>query len=281
MVERCQTAHLPDPYDTDLIKQGLSTYYTSLVLGNIDFAIIEDRKFKSGPIDRIENQGSRLDHITDANYNPESLDKEGLKLLGGNQLQFLDSWATKKNNSDMKVVLSQTGFCGTAHLLGSINNRVYADFDSNGWPQSGRNKALRIMSKANAVHIAGDQHLATVIQHGIDEFNDGPWAFVVPAIVNDVYKRWWSPEGQKAGINHNPESKLPWTGEYLDGFKNKISMHAYANPNGPSEGAGYGIIKFNKSTMKVTFECWPRFTDLPDNDEKQFPGWPVTINLRR
>ena len=35
----------------------------------------------------------------------------------------------------------------------------YADFDANGWPQTGRNRALRAMRKAFAFHIAGDQHL--------------------------------------------------------------------------------------------------------------------------
>ena len=27
---------------------------------------------------------------------------------------------------------------------------------------------------------------------------------------------------------------LPWTGDYLDGFGNRITMHAYANPESAS-----------------------------------------------
>ena len=49
MVERCQTSHLPDPFDPTPVRQGIGVYYTHLVVGGIDFAIIEDRKFKSGP----------------------------------------------------------------------------------------------------------------------------------------------------------------------------------------------------------------------------------------
>ena len=177
----------------------------------------------------------------------------------------------------MKVVLSQTGFCGGAHLHGNKENRLHADMDSNGWPQTGRKKALRLIKKANAVHIAGDQHLATVIHHGIDDYDDGPWAFVVPALVNNYYSRWWWPEDEKAGENSN--GILPWNGRFLDGFNNKITMHAYVNPESPSSGSGYGLIRFDKSKKEVTFECWPRYADVTKEGAKQFFGWPLTVNL--
>ena len=160
-----------------------------------------------------------------------------------------------------------------------MDNRLHADLDSNGWPQTGRNKALQLIKKANAVHIGGDQHLATVIQHGIEEFRDGPWAFVVPAIVNDYYSRWWWPEEEKAGANPNKNTALPWTGDYLDGFNNKISLMAYVNPESASKGGGYGLIRFNKKQKQVTFECWPRYVDVTQPDASQFEGWPFTISL--
>jgi hypothetical protein len=53
----------------------------------------------------------------------------------------------------------------------------------------------------------------------------------VPAIVNNYYGRWWWPEDEKPGANPVPGSPLPWTGDYLDGFHNKITMVAYANPD--------------------------------------------------
>lgn len=277
MVERCQTAHLPDPYNAEPIKQGIGVYYTQLIWGGVDFAIIEDRKFKSGPNGKIPQQGPRPDHIRNPEYNPDDIDLAGLELLGKRQLDFLDAWGSKKNNLHMKAVLSQTGFCGGAHLHGEKSNRLHADLDSNGWPQTGRKKALQAIKKANAIHVAGDQHLSTVIQHGIDEFDDGPWAFVVPAIVNDYYSRWWWPENEEAGKNSN--KILPWNGQYLDGFNNKITMHAYVNPESPSSGSGYGLIKFNKTKNTVTFECWPRDTDVSSSDAQQFKGFPITVNL--
>jgi len=86
--------------------------------------------------------------------------------------------------------------------------------------------------------------------------------------------------------------KLEHTGSYLDGFGNKLTMYAYANPyegelNYPKwreDGlwgklaAGHGIVRFNKKTRKITMECWPRGVDVTKKDAKQFPGWPVTID---
>lgn len=278
MVERCQTSHLPDPYSDQPLAQGIQTYYTRLFLGGLDIAIIEDRKFKSGPNGKIPQQGPRPDHIRNTSYDPESINLPGLTLLGEEQLAFLDQWSNDSETTDkMKVVLSATGFCGGAHLHGDKENRLHADLDSNGWPQTGRNKALQRIRKANAVHIAGDQHLATVVQHGINTFDDGPWAFVVPAIVNNYYSRWWWPEDEKAGRNNN--SILPWTGQYLDGFNNRITMHAYVNPESKSFGAGFGFIRFNNTAKEVTFECWPREADVTASEASQFKGWPMTIKL--
>lgn len=276
MVERCQTAHLPDAFDPTPVEQGIKVYYTNLNIGGVDFAILEDRKFKSGPEGKIPQQGPRPDHIRNPGYDPKSVDVEGLTLLGERQLTFLEDWGTS-NTGAMKAVLSQTGFCGGAHLHGKKENRLHADMDSNGWPQTGRNKALRAIKKANAVHIGGDQHLATVIQHGIDKFEDGPHAFIVPAIVNNYYSRWWWPEDEKAGANSN--GNLPWTGRYLDGFDNKITMQAYVNPESPSGGSGYGLIKFNTANKKVTFECWPRDANVTKDNATQFEGWPITISI--
>ena len=70
-------------------------------------------------------------------------------------------------------------------------------------------------------------------------------------------------------------------------------MIAYANPEfdemavmkekqrDPSVnlGDGYGLIRFNKATRQITFECWPRYADVSKGDGGQYPGWPVTFNM--
>ncbi len=74
MVERCQTWHLPDPYDATPIAQGIGVYYTSYNVGGIDFAILEDRKFKTGPNGEIPPMGPRPDHINEPTYKRSAVD---------------------------------------------------------------------------------------------------------------------------------------------------------------------------------------------------------------
>lgn len=284
MVQRCQTWHLPDPVDPAPIERGISVYFTRLRVGGIDFAILEDRKFKSGPEGKIPKMGPRPDHINDPSYDRQSVDLPELKLLGDRQLKFLNNWSQDWEGAELKVVLSQTAFCGAVHLHGSPDNRLLADLDSNAWPQTGRNKALREIRKAWATHLCGDQHLAVVVKHGIESPSDGPYAFTSPAIVNTIYGRWWHPEDEMAGPDSVAESPLPWTGEYEDGLGNFIRMLAYANPpnvrDEKQRGDGFGIARFQKSTGQITFECWPRFASVDEGQDAQFPGWPISFNTR-
>ncbi len=290
MVERCQTWHLPDPYDATPIAQGIGVYYTSYNVGGIDFAIIEDRKFKTGPNGEIPPMGPRPDHINEPTYKRSAVDVPGLKLLGDRQLAFLDNWSEDWTDAEMKCVLSQTNFAGAVHLHGSFENRLLADLDSNGWPQTGRKNALKEMRKAMAFHLAGDQHLSVLTRHGIENWRDGPVTFVSPAIVNNYYGRWWWPEGGESGPNPVEASPLPWTGDFEDGLGNKISMLAYANPDpeanrrgkrDPKEdwADGYGLARFYKNSQEVVFECWPRFADVGKGDSQQYPGWPMRFKM--
>ena len=283
MVERCQTWHLPDPVDPQPIDRNIGVYFTRLRVGGIDFAIVEDRKFKSGPEGRIPKMGPRPDHINDPSYDRDSIDLPGLKLLGERQLKFLHDWHADWTGAEMKCVLSQTAFCGAVHLHGTPENRLLADLDSNGWPQTGRRKALEEIRRAWAPHIAGDQHLAVTVHHGIDQPADGPFGFTVPAIVNTIYGRWWHPLDEQPGPNAVPGSPLPWTGDFRDGLGNHIRMLAYANPedrmNQLKRGDGYGLVRFNKPARTIEFECWPRFADVRDGNQAQYPGWPIRIRM--
>ncbi|MAY73562.1 MAG: hypothetical protein CMJ31_02350 [Phycisphaerae bacterium] len=292
-VERLQTWHLPDPYDPTPVAQGIGVYYTSLTVGGVGFAILEDRKFKSAPEWRLPKMGPRYDHITDPSYDRDAIDLPGLKLLGDRQITFLNDWGENWSGQEMKAVVSQTGFCGAVHLHGKFENRLLADLDCNGWPQTARNRALRAIRRAGAVHLAGDQHLATVVQHGIDEYRDGPFAYIGPAVVNTYYQRWWWPLDEQPGNDPIEDAPLPWTGDYLDGLGNMITMHAYGNPmpiarevrRDPTTdmtpgryGDGLGLVRFNKIDDTITFEAWPRWTDPTDPTAKQLTGWPITID---
>lgn len=282
MVERVQTSHLPDPYDPGPVRNGIGVYFTDITVGGINFAVIEDRKFKSPPPKNVvPQQAERPDHVVEPGYDPSAFDIDGATLLGRRQLQFLEEWAADWHGCSMKAVLSQTIFACASHLSGDRDYRVYADLDSNGWPQSGRNRALRSIRKAFAVMIAGDQHLATVIHHGTEAQGDAGYSFCVPSIAN-FHLRWWDP--QRPGRNRTP-NMAEHLGNYRDGFGNRIRMLAVANPSPErnhdeltTRAAGFGVVKFNKNDRTVTFECWPRNTDVTDPNAQQYEGWPVTVS---
>jgi hypothetical protein len=282
MVQRQQSWHLPDPVDPAPVDRGITVYFTRLRVGGLDFAILEDRKFKTGPQGKIPQAGPRPDHFNEPGFNPESIDRPGLQLLGERQLRFLRTWGQDWTGAQMKAVLSQTAFAGAVHLHGQRTNRLLADLDCNGWPQAGRNRALEEIRRTWSVHLCGDQHLAVVLQHGITSHRDGPYSFTNPAIVNTIYGRWWHPLDEKPGARPVPGSPLPWTGDYLDGLGNKVTMLAYANPpeiqDERQRADGYGLARFNKATRQITFECWPRFPNA-DGSRTQFPGWPVTVAM--
>jgi len=281
-VERVQTSHLPDPFDPTPIEQGIGVYYTNMNWGGVSFAILEDRKFKTGPIGLIPDSLLNFKrNNSDKKLNTKLLDIKGAELLGKRQELFLNNWAADWTDAKMKVALSATIFAGGAHVLGRWTNRSDYDFDTNGWPQTGRDRALSEIRKAYGFMIGGDQHLATVIHHGIDDWNDAGYSFCVPSIAN-FFLRWWAP--LEEGKNRKPGAPA-YLGEFNDGFGNKVSMHAVANPSVEenierltTRAAGYGIVKLNKATRKITMECWPRNIDISSPTAKQYDGWPVIIN---
>ncbi|SHN32968.1 PhoD-like phosphatase [Cyclobacterium lianum] len=304
MVQLTQTGHLPDPFDPRPVKQGIGTYYTDWVYGGVSFAILEDRKFKSAPKNVLPEEAMVTNGFI---QNPEFDIKEhydiDAQLLGERQLEFLQHWSTDwSKGAEMKAVLSQTNFCTVATLPeGSIIDSIVprlpipnpgeyvpgdaptSDMDSNGWPQKGRDEALKIIRKGFALHVAGDQHLASVVHYGVDEFEDAGYAFAGPALNNLFPRRWWPPLEQKQG---ELPGKPAYTGKFHDGFGNKMTVHAVANPKKTGQepalihdrSTGYGIVIFDKVQKTMSMECWPRYMDPERNPDGQFEGWPMTIS---
>ncbi|RPD99091.1 hypothetical protein EGM88_04375 [Aureibaculum marinum] len=287
-VERAQTSHLPDPYDPTPIEQGIGVYYTDLKWGGISFAILEDRKFKSGLTALAEAYpdifpNGPYEAIFDKNIDTRKFDLDGLTLLGERQLKFLEDWTTDWENAEMKTVLSQTALAMVDNYTGKYDKEFYADFDSNAWPQAGRNRALKVIRKSFSPTITGDTHLGAVAKMGIEKWGDASYNFTTPAIAN-FWLRWWHPKTPGKNRDKNAPN---YTGDFLDGFKNKITVKAVANPTLPeikeggylsTRAAGYGIVRYNKPQRTITFECWPRNVDIHKPDAKQYPGWPITIS---
>lgn len=277
VVHRTQTAHHPDPYDPTPIGQNISVYYGPLTYGRVSFAILADRMFKSGPEGNVPPTGRRGDHVVDPDFDPKTADVSGVELLGKRQMNFISDWVSDWRGADMKAVISQTIFTAMATTHGGNRQRLVVDYDTNAWPQSQRNEALRLIRKAFAVHLAGDQHLPAVVHYGIDEHGDGPVAFAGPA-VNVGYPRWWEPE--KPGENRAPGAP-EITGDFKDHLGHPLTVLAVANgavkPSGSvmevmqQKASGLGLVRFDKTQRKITFECWPFLAD-PAEAGTQFPG---------
>ncbi len=304
MAQRSQTSHLPDPYDPTAVAQGIGVYYTHWNYAGLSLAILEDRKFKSAPAHvlppeaRVVNGFPTNPAFDVRRYPPPA----AAQLLGERQLRFLDAWADDwSQGAVFKAVLSQSPFCA-AHTLpaGStgdqdvprlpipvpgeyLNGDAPApDMDTNGWPQNGRHDAVRALRKAGAIHLAGDQHLATVIQYGLDDFGDAGFAFTGPALNNIWPRRWWP----TLSPGHQPLKGRPaYTGNFFDAFGNRLTMFAAANPRRTGRqpaiihdrATGYGLVVFDKLAREIRIECWPRGADPASDPNGQYEGWPIRI----
>ncbi|HSP42865.1 MAG TPA: alkaline phosphatase D family protein, partial [Luteolibacter sp.] len=289
MSERAHTSNLPDPDPYNPIQppptvaQGIGVYFTGMTYGRLGFAILEDRKFKTGP------------------NSPPPLEEQ--HLLGERQHEFLREWNKDWAGQDLKLVASQSPFGNlnthrsSGYLFG-VNDR-----DTHGWPTHRRNEAWRLLRASRMFQLAGDQHIGTIAHHGADAPRDAGISFAAPAMSN-FFPRIFDPV-------HNADGTTtvvsPYTGDYFfngvgtlpDGVTPNLTSNdphhfailAAANseqyyerttginpPNYHDRGAGYGITRVNRTTREITFEAWPIHAD-PEYPQtgSQFADWPQTF----
>lgn len=271
MVQRTQCSHNPDAYDPTPVERGITVYYGAFRYGGVDFAVLEDRKWKTSPV-----------------YG-QDLDVHEPQLLGARQERFLEEWG--RRGGEMKVCLTQSVF---GCVQTSPAGRPLLDFDSNGYPTLGRERAVRLLRDAGALILAGDQHLATVVRHGVDSYTDGPLQFSGPAGATQ-WQRWFEP----AQLLPNSTGDRN-TGDYKDAFGNKLRVLAVANPKvsfaeyrehikGRGQGLGdqqlksegYGIVRVDKAAREYVLECWPWEVDSRRSGPRQFSGWPYRLPFSR
>ncbi|MEJ7582937.1 MAG: alkaline phosphatase D family protein [Acidimicrobiales bacterium] len=267
-VQAMLCGHLPDPYDPTPVSQGIGVIYTAFRHGPVNFAVLEDRKFKTGDKDELGPDG--------APFPPEIL-----TLLGSRQEDFLDWWATQDPGA-VKICLHQSPFVSMKTGPTGFARR---DADSNGYPASGRRSALTRLQEAGAVLVSGDQHLAAVMHHGIDGDEDGPWEFAAPAL-GTLFQLWFEPNPPLPGAT------LPGTGRFTDPYGNRTQVEAVAGPkvsfstlaaartgqvvpDRRLKQDGYGMVVVDPTAHTVTFECWPH----TGPGQGQYPGWPVTVDV--
>lgn len=263
-VFRIQHSANPDPYDPTPIKYDLPVTYGEFIYGGVSFAMVEDRKWKTPP-----------------DYESNPLETTG-ELLGARQEEFLAQWG--KTNTQYPKVCLAASIWGNPQTTGDVEPLL--DYDANGYPPDGRDRAVKLVADAKALVLVGDQHLGLIAHQGIDDYEDGAVFFAGPAAAS-FWQRWF--EGK--GTLDNQRDGDPNTGNFIDCFGNKMRVLAVANPNMTqkefSEGQvdwyvstadrsipseGYGIIRVNQKERTAQLECWERNTD-PATGE-QFAGWP-------
>lgn len=285
-VHRTHTAHLPEPVDPRPSSRGMSVYYTELIYGNVSFAILADRQWKSGP-ERLNIIVGETGEGENPSYINPNLDRQDLQLLGERQEAFLRSWGKDWRGHALKAVLSQTVFAGISTHQPLPNRYLKYDFDSSGWPATARNRAIDIMRESKALHICGDTHLGTLSQYGVEKQRDSNWAFCTPAIAAG-WPRWWRPDDLPLMMKNRPSHGLSQTGEYLDSFGNKIYVYAVGNPvvgksdnryiQAHEKGSGFGFVTFDTKELSYTLEAYRFLVDIDEaKPDAQFPGWPVVI----
>jgi alkaline phosphatase D len=232
----------------------------------------------------------RKDQVKEPLEDPTVLDKPGLKLIGDRQWEFLRSWQRDWRGADMKVLLSQTLFCGIPTHHGGDKMFLYGDLDSGGWPQTPRNKIVDFLRRCCAFHICGDQHVPFLVQYGVENFQDAGWAHCTPAITVG-YQRRFHPDPLGWPVMNRPSHNLANTGSYMDGFGNKNYVFAVGNPEDDTRSdlrymraqlssSGYSIITFNQENREIKVDAYRFLADVSDPglEDNQFPGWPLTIS---
>ncbi|WP_035015401.1 alkaline phosphatase D family protein [Catenovulum agarivorans] len=286
-VHRTTVSHHPDAFDPTPNPSGISCYYGDMVYGDVGFAILADRQWKSGP----EQAGVVVGETgvdEDPNFINPAINPKKPVLLGKRQEDFLAQWGQDWRGHKLKAVLSQTVFAGISTHQPSPQRYLKYDFDSSGWPSPARNRAVAIMRESKALHICGDTHLTSLALYGVNQQRDSNWSFCTPAI-SAGWPRWWLPDQMGIPHNNRPKHGLEQTGEFIDAFGNKMYVYAVGVPEeGQSKnryvrahekGSGFGFIIFDTEQFTYTLSAFKYLIDVTDgNSNNQFSGWPVTIH---
>ena len=277
--EFTQTGNLPDPVNPGPHGDGVLAYYTALEYAGVHFAILEDRKFKSAPSEVItkliappgfkwpnpRKTDFEIEVVLDPDYDCTKLDRPDLQLLGKEQEAFLKEWADNlKESGGIGAVVSSSPW---AHV--AMYSPTSADTDSNAWPQSGRNRALKAIGDAPVVMLHGDVHLGTLGRHGVEKFNDGPVAYSIPSFSSRASRKWNPIEPGKNRKPGAPEN----TGEFHDRFGNKVTMYGAGNNLN-----GYAIVLFDTKNRETELQFHPMNEERKPIKREVF-GWPHKVKF--
>jgi hypothetical protein len=277
MVQRAQCWHLPDPVDPTPVEQGITVYFTRLRVGGIDFAILEDRKFKTAPLGKIPQMGPRPDHINDPRLRPLVA-----STCPGSSCSANASWRSCArgrqdwSGAEMKCVLSQTAFCGAVHLHGSattacspISTATAGRSAAATRPAAIRRALRRAPLRRPAPRRRREARHRRARRRPLRLHEPRPREHVLRPLVASGSTKSRAP---------NPVPAARCRGRATTGTASatpsrcspmRIPRDRRTSGSVPTATAS---SRFDKASGLITFECWPRFST-----GEQFPGWPITV----
>lgn len=285
VVERTQMSHLPDPVDPRPVEQDIGVHFTSLTYGRVSFALLEDRKFKSGPVNMRT-----------------AAERAQAQLLGDRQMAFIKDWAQDWRGCDFKAALTHSLFAKCQTHGDAEHRPVERDTESNAWPSALSNDALRELRKGFALLCASGDGLPVVVHHGIDGWEDAGIGFGLPSLAVGT-PRAWLPEdvalGRQEGFPEYAAERFkssnapPYLGRYTSALNHPVTILAVANPkllkpraSDPiddlalldDKSSGFGVVRFNKETGKILLKCYHLLANPMEPETAQADGWPVEID---
>lgn len=90
---------------------------------------------------------------------------------------------------------------------------------------------------------------------------------------------------------NRPKHGLPNTGEFLDGFGNKVYVYAVGNPEvgnkknryelAHQKASGFALVTIDTENKTYLLESFKFLIDATDGKKSnQYPGWPVTLRQK-
>jgi alkaline phosphatase D len=238
LVQRIQTGHNPDAFDSTPIQQGITVSYGAFTYGGISFGFVEDRKHKYGP------------DPVDPNSNPTTIDT--LPLLGARQELFLDRWRSM-HAGQPKVLMTSTVY---AVVQTEADGSARQDPDTQSYRQA-RDRALGLVKAAGAVLVSGDRWFEPPgLPNALGtpytgDFTDGygnkfrSLAIANPRVTQANYR---AAKGKGNGLGDRALKR-----------------------------EGYGLVHIDKRAGQFVFESWSWDVDPKAAGAKQFPGWPYRL----
>ncbi|MDH7493513.1 MAG: hypothetical protein QHH44_06470, partial [Candidatus Saccharicenans sp.] len=199
LVLTTQVSHMPDPAEKPAEPSSADSHFWEVKYGGLSLAVVCDRWFRSAPAPLLSDAGLRNGWALNPDFDPRSQAAvREARLLGPPQLDLLEKWADDWSGGVwMKALLSQSlwvslltmpqGWSGEEALWqlrplkpGEYppDDRPVADFSSGGWPRPARDRVLRILRRALAVHLAGSGGPPAALKYGLESAADAVWAFV-------------------------------------------------------------------------------------------------------